>query len=61
MKKRVGIIGYGMVASSNHKKSYARAKDAEVVAVCDVNKQALERAKRISVFPMRLCLTIIKR
>lgn len=45
MKKRVGIIGYGMVASSNHKKSYARAKDAEVVAVCDINPKALERAK----------------
>ena len=46
MKRKVGIIGYGWVAGANHKNSYAQAKDVEIVAVCDVNKAALERAKR---------------
>ena len=45
MKRKVGIIGYGWVAGANHKNSYAQAKDVEIVAVCDVNKAALERAK----------------
>ena len=43
---KVGIIGYGWVAGANHRSSYARAKDVEIVAVCDVNKAALERAKK---------------
>ena len=46
MKKKVGIIGYGWVAGANHKNSYAQAKNVEIVAVCDTNKAALERAKR---------------
>ena len=46
MKRKVGIIGYGWVAGANHKNSYAQAKDVEIVAVGDVNKAALERAKR---------------
>ena len=45
MKKRVGIIGYGMVASSNHKASYKLSAEAEVVAVCDINEKAREKAK----------------
>ena len=45
MKTKVGIIGYGWVASSNHKRSYAIAKDVEIVAVCDINLKALEKAK----------------
>lgn len=45
MKTKVGIIGYGGVARTNHKLSYGVAKDAEVVAVCDVNPAALAKAK----------------
>lgn len=45
MKNKIGIIGYGGVARTNHKNSYRLAKDAEVVAVCDINPRALERAK----------------
>ena len=47
MKRKVGIIGYGGVATSNHKTSYAQATgEVEIVAVCDVSKVALERAKK---------------
>jgi len=45
MKTRVGIIGYGMVGSSNHKNSYRLTQDAVVAAVCDLNPQALQKAK----------------
>lgn len=45
MKNKIGIIGYGWVAGANHRRSYKLAKDAEIVAVCDVNPKALERAK----------------
>lgn len=46
MKKKIGIIGYGWVASANHRSSYNLAKDAEIVAVCDVRPEALENAKK---------------
>ena len=46
MKNRVGIIGYGGVADYNHRFSYTFAKDAKVVAVCDINPKALEKAKK---------------
>lgn len=46
MKKRIGIIGYGWVAGANHRSSYSLAKDAEIVAVCDINPDALEKAKK---------------
>ena len=45
MKRKIGIIGYGWVAGANHKKSYELAKDAEIVAVCDVRPAAREKAK----------------
>ena len=45
LKKKVGIIGYGWVASANHRSSYSHANDVEIVAVCDINPAALERAK----------------
>ena len=45
MKKRIGIIGYGWVASVNHRNSYALAKDAEIVAVCDVKEAARKKAQ----------------
>ena len=45
MKNKIGIIGYGWVARANHRKSYQLVKDVEIVAVCDVNPRALERAK----------------
>ena len=44
MKKKIGIIGYGWVARANHRNSYRLAKDAEIVAVCDISPKALERA-----------------
>ena len=40
MKKRIGIIGYGMVASSNHKSSYRLAEDFEISAVFDIREAA---------------------
>ena len=46
MKNKIGIIGYGGVADYNHKFSYTLAKDAKVVAVCDIDPKALEKAKR---------------
>ncbi|HBF86609.1 MAG TPA: hypothetical protein DDW54_02910 [Clostridiales bacterium] len=46
MKRKVGIIGYGWVASENHRWSYSQAKDVEIAAVCDVKRDALERAKK---------------
>lgn len=45
MKNKIGIIGYGWVASENHRNSYQLSKDAQIVAVCDVNPEALNRAK----------------
>jgi len=45
MRNRIGIIGYGWVASANHRNSYKLSQDAEIVAVCDVNPKALEKAK----------------
>ena len=45
MKKRIGIIGYGWVAGANHRASYALAKDAEIVAVCDVKEAARKKAQ----------------
>jgi len=45
MKKKIGIIGYGWVAGANHRSSYSLAKDAEIVAVCDVKPEARARAK----------------
>lgn len=45
MKTKVGIIGYGWVAGANHRNSYAHTKDVEIVAVCDINPDALKRAK----------------
>lgn len=46
MKNKIGIIGYGWVAGANHKDSYDLLNDIEIVAVCDVNPKALERAKK---------------
>ncbi len=46
LKRKVGIIGYGWVASVNHKNSYDLVKDAEIVAVCDVREEALLKAKQ---------------
>lgn len=45
MRNKIGIIGYGWVASANHRNSYKLSKDAEIVAVCDVKPTALEKAK----------------
>lgn len=48
MKKKVGIIGYGWVASANHRSSYSQMNEneVEIVAVCDVNPARLEVAKK---------------
>lgn len=46
MKNKIGIIGYGWVASANHRASYKLSDDARIVAVCDVNPKALEQAKK---------------
>lgn len=45
MRKRIGIIGYGWVAGAIHRSSYELSKDIEIVAVADVNPDALARAK----------------
>ena len=51
MKKKVGIIGYGGVATSNHKTSYAQATgEVEIVAVCDIDAgRAEEFGKKLNV------------
>lgn len=46
MRKRIGIIGYGWVASANHKNSYSITKNAEIVAICDINEAARQRGKK---------------
>ena len=46
MKNKIGIIGYGGVADYNHRTSYKLSKDAEVVAVCDIDPKALQKAKQ---------------
>ena len=46
MKNKIGIIGYGGVADYNHRTSYKLSKDAEVVAVCDIDPKALQKAKK---------------
>ena len=43
MKNKIGIIGYGGVADYNHRTSYKLSKDAEVVAVCDIDPKALQK------------------
>ncbi len=45
MKNKVGFIGYGSIARGTHKASYRLAEDVEIVAVCDVNPNALKKAK----------------
>ena len=40
-KVRVGMVGLGLVSTS-HYKGYASHPDAEVVAVCDLNKTRAE-------------------
>lgn len=45
MRKKIGIIGYGWVAGAIHRSSYELSKDIEIVAVADVNPDALARAK----------------
>lgn len=45
MRSKVGIIGYGSIAGSTHRKSYGLVDDVEIVAVCDVNPDALKKAK----------------
>ncbi len=46
MKNKVGIIGYGGIAGGTHKISYRLVENVEIVAVCDINPTALERAKK---------------
>ena len=45
MRKRIGIIGYGWVAGAIHRSSYELSNNIEIVAVADVNPDALARAK----------------
>lgn len=46
MKRKIGIVGYGMIASGCHKNSYKIADGAEITAVCDIREAALEIAKK---------------
>ena len=46
MKRKVGIIGYGWIAWDVHFTNYKTVSDeAEIVAVCDINPKALEKAR----------------
>lgn len=43
-KIRVGIIGTGGIAVNAHMPAWAKHPDSEIIAVCDCNEQAMERA-----------------
>jgi len=45
MKNKVGFIGYGSIARGTHKMSYKLVEDVEIVAVCDIDPDALKKAK----------------
>lgn len=40
-KVRIGIVGVGLIGQT-HLSNYAKIQDAEVVAVCDINEQAVQ-------------------
>lgn len=39
-KLRIGIVGCGEIAKTKHLPIWLRTKEAQVVAVCDLNKEA---------------------
>lgn len=41
---RVGIIGTGGIANGRHIREYLQCKDAEIVALCDIDAEALKRS-----------------
>jgi len=43
MKIKVAIVGAGNVANSMHLPAWKKIPEAEVVAVCDVNRENAER------------------
>ena len=46
MKKRIGIIGYGWIASDVHCSNYKTVTDiCEITAVCDIKPEARQKAK----------------
>ncbi len=49
MKKvRVGVIGLGGIGNFKHVKELIECKNAQIVAICDIDDEALERAKEHS-------------
>jgi predicted dehydrogenase len=45
-KVRVGVIGCGSIARYCHLPEYTANKNAEVVAICDINEEHLETARK---------------
>ncbi len=60
-KKRIGLIGYGLIAKSTHSNGYLACTDkAEVVAVCDLKEDALALAREKLGVPEEYCFTDYK-
>ena len=42
-KTKVGVIGTGSIAQGKHIPAYLKHPDAEIVAVCDIKPDVLEK------------------
>jgi len=57
-KRKIGIIGYGIIAKSTHTIGYLNCTDiAEVVAVCDIKEEALAIAREKLGIKEEYCFT----
>ena len=43
---RIGIVGAGKICQGPHMGAYDKIDNAQIVAVCDINEQRLEEAKK---------------
>ena len=61
MKKvRVGVIGLGGIGNFKHVKELIECKNAQIVAICDIDDEALERAKEHSGVKAEKCYKAYK-
>lgn len=42
-KTKVAVIGTGSIAQSKHIPAYMKHPDAEIIAICDINPETLEK------------------
>lgn len=59
-KVRVGIIGVGFIANSKHIPGYLQSKDSVITAICDTNKDALDKAAQKCGVPQTRCFNDYK-